>query len=212
MSARGRVFIRHEIAPFPRRSGAPRPLRSCGRGRSAADPLAAQVLKLAQENAVAVIAGDCERAADFTYSRIVDLAGGRAAMVTYLRNGMAEMKASGSGILSAEMSEPKEIVTVGPRRFAIVRRWSIASPRARKSAAELPDCDLLRRRQDLDVRGWTRHFEGEPARDHPGFSAGTCAAAEIGADHRAVGEVANRRPRTSGTALRAFIVRWRSLR
>ena len=79
-----------------------------------------QIAKLAEENSVALISGNYARLVDLTYPKVVELSGGRDKMIEGLRRSSEDMKARGSKILGAEVSEPKEVVTAGDKQFAIV--------------------------------------------------------------------------------------------
>src|SRR5204862_5262728 len=85
-----------------------------------ADPQREQIRKLAAENSAALTSGNYARLVELTYPKIVEMIGGRDKMIETLRRGSEDMKAHGSAILGAEVSEPKEVVTVGDRQFAIL--------------------------------------------------------------------------------------------
>jgi hypothetical protein len=84
------------------------------------DAQAEQIHKLAIENSLALISGNYARLVDLTYPKLVEMIGGRDKMIEMLRSGNEDMKAHGSAILGAEVSEPKEIVVAGDKQFAIV--------------------------------------------------------------------------------------------
>ena len=79
-----------------------------------------QIRALAEENSVALISANYARLVDLTYPKVVELIGGRDKMIEALRRSSEDMKARGSKILGAELSEPKEVVTAGDKQFAIV--------------------------------------------------------------------------------------------
>lgn len=79
-----------------------------------------QIVKLAEENSVALISGNYAHLVDLTYPKVVELIGGRDKMIEALRRSSEDMKARGSKILGAEVSEPKEVVTAGEKQFAVV--------------------------------------------------------------------------------------------
>jgi hypothetical protein len=85
-----------------------------------ADPQTEQIRKLAAENSAAVASGNYARLVDLTYPKVVEMIGGRDKMIQTLQRGSEDMKAHGSAILGAEVDEPKEVVTAGDKRFAIV--------------------------------------------------------------------------------------------
>ena len=79
-----------------------------------------QIRTLAEENSLALISGNYARLVDLAYPKVVELVGGRDKMIEALRTSSEDMKANGSKILGAELSEPKEVVPAGDKRFAIV--------------------------------------------------------------------------------------------
>src|SRR4051812_31103126 len=79
-----------------------------------------RIRKAAEENSAALIAGNYGRVADFTYPKLVEMAGGREKMIEIMQTGEKDMKAHGATVLGAEISEPKDVVTVGEKQFAIV--------------------------------------------------------------------------------------------
>src|SRR5215471_6772634 len=85
-----------------------------------ADPQTERIRKLAAENSAALISGNYARLVELTYPTVVEMIGGRDKMIETLRRGSEDMKAHGSTILRAEVSEPKEVVTAGDKQFAIV--------------------------------------------------------------------------------------------
>jgi len=87
---------------------------------TSADPQTEQIRKAAAENSAAYSSGNYARLVDLTYPKLVQMIGGRDQMIEMLRSGTEEMKAHGSAILGVEVSEPKKVVTVGDKQFAIV--------------------------------------------------------------------------------------------
>jgi hypothetical protein len=85
-----------------------------------ADPQTEQIRAAAQENGTALTTGNYARLVDLTFPKVVELIGGREKMIELVRSGTEEMKAQGNAILSAEVTEPKEVISSGERRFAIV--------------------------------------------------------------------------------------------
>src|SRR5207248_2631782 len=85
-----------------------------------ADPQTERIRNLAAENSAALTAENYPRLVELTYPKVVEMIGGRDKMIETLRRGSEDMKAHGSAILGAEVSEPKEVVTVGDRQFAIL--------------------------------------------------------------------------------------------
>jgi hypothetical protein len=85
-----------------------------------ADPKTERLRTLAAEDSAAITSGNYARLVDLTYPKLVELMGGRDKMIEMLRRGAQDMKAQGSVILGAEVAEPKEVVTVGDKQFAIV--------------------------------------------------------------------------------------------
>ena len=85
-----------------------------------ADPQTERIRKLAAENSTALTSEDYPRLVELTYPKVVEMIGGRDKMIETLRRGSEDMKAHGSAILGAEVSEPKEVVTAGDKQFAIV--------------------------------------------------------------------------------------------
>jgi hypothetical protein len=81
---------------------------------------AEQIHKLAVENSVALTSGDYVHVVDLTYPKVVEKIGGRDKMIEMLRRSNEDLKAQGSAILGAEVGEPKEVVMVGDREYAIV--------------------------------------------------------------------------------------------
>ena len=87
---------------------------------ASADSQTERVRALAAKNSAALSSGNYARLVELTYPKIVEMIGGRDKMIETLRRGSEDMKAHGSAILGAEVSEPKEVVTVGGRQFAIL--------------------------------------------------------------------------------------------
>ncbi len=87
---------------------------------ASADPQTERIRKLAAENSAALSSGNYARLVELTYPKIVEMIGGRDKMIETLRRGSEDMKAHGTAILGAEVSEPKEVVTAGDKQFAIV--------------------------------------------------------------------------------------------
>jgi hypothetical protein len=85
-----------------------------------ADPQMERIRQAAQENSTALTKGNYDRLVDLTFPKVVELIGGRKKMIELLRSGTEDMKAHGSELLGAEVAEPKEVITSGKRRFAIV--------------------------------------------------------------------------------------------
>lgn len=85
-----------------------------------ADSQTQRIRMLAAENCVALTAGNYARLVDLTYPKVVEMIGGRDKMIEMLRSGTEDMKAHGSAILGAEVSEPPEVVTANDKQFAIV--------------------------------------------------------------------------------------------
>jgi hypothetical protein len=85
-----------------------------------ADPQTERIRKAAEENSAALAVGNYGRVVDFTYPKVVEMVGGRDKMIETLHRGSEEMKAHGSAILGAEVTQPREIITVGDKQFAIV--------------------------------------------------------------------------------------------
>ena len=94
---------------------------SCLIARSAgADPQTERIRQVAQENATALTTANFDRLVDLTFPKVVEMAGGRQKTIELVRRGTEEMKSNGSVILGAEVAAPKEVITSGERRFAIV--------------------------------------------------------------------------------------------
>jgi hypothetical protein len=91
----------------------------CGQLASA-DPQTERIRELAADNSAALTSGNYARLVELTYPKVVEMIGGRDKMIETLRRGSEDMKAHGSAILGAEVSEPKEVVTAGDKQFAIV--------------------------------------------------------------------------------------------
>jgi hypothetical protein len=87
---------------------------------TSADQQTDQIRKAAAENSAAYTSGNYSRLVDLTYPKLVEMIGGRDQMIEMLRSGTEEMKAHGSAILGVEVSDPKEVVAAGDKRFAIV--------------------------------------------------------------------------------------------
>jgi hypothetical protein len=87
---------------------------------ASADSQTERVRQVAAQNSAALTSRDYARLVDLTYPKLVELLGGRDKMIEMLRSGNEDMKARGSAILGAEVSEPKEIVIAGEKQFAIV--------------------------------------------------------------------------------------------
>lgn len=87
---------------------------------ASADPQTERIRKLAAENSAALTSGNYRRLVELTYPKVVEMIGGRDKMIETLRRGSEDMRAHGSAILGAEVSEPKEVFTAGDKQFAIV--------------------------------------------------------------------------------------------
>lgn len=87
---------------------------------ASADPQVQRIRTVAAESSAALSSRNYARLVDLTYPKLVEMIGGRDQMIEMLRSGTEEMKAHGSAILSAEVAEPREIVTAGDKQFAIV--------------------------------------------------------------------------------------------
>ena len=87
---------------------------------ASADSQTERVRQVAQQDSAALTSGDYAHLVDLTYPKLVELLGGRDKMIETLRTGTEDMKAHGSAILGAQVSEPKEIVIAGDKQFAIV--------------------------------------------------------------------------------------------
>lgn len=87
---------------------------------AAADPQTRQIRRLAVESNDALVSGNYSRVVELTYSKVVQMVGGRAKMIEMLQRDAEQMKASGSAILGAEMGEPGDVVDAGHKRFSIV--------------------------------------------------------------------------------------------
>ncbi|MCA1592821.1 MAG: hypothetical protein LC754_09275 [Acidobacteria bacterium] len=74
----------------------------------------------AEEIGRAFISGDFEKVADLTYPGIVQMAGGRAQIVAFLKKSMKEMRAGGFDIVSVSVDEPTQVIKVDKRLFAVV--------------------------------------------------------------------------------------------
>lgn len=85
-----------------------------------ADPQTERIRTLAAGNSAALSSKNYARLLDLTYPKVVEMVGGRDKMIETLRRGSEEMKAHGSAILGAEVSEPNEVVSAGDKKFAIV--------------------------------------------------------------------------------------------
>ena len=79
-----------------------------------------EVKASAEESGRAFMSGDFATLADYTYPKIVQKAGGRAKMIAFLEAGKKQMESEGFEPLSYTVGEPKEIVRVGIKLFAIV--------------------------------------------------------------------------------------------
>jgi len=87
---------------------------------AAADPQTERIRQAAKENSTAFATANYDRLVDLTYPKVVELLGGREKMIELLRRGAEDMKSHGSSILGADIAEPKEVITAGDKRFAIV--------------------------------------------------------------------------------------------
>ena len=87
---------------------------------AAADPQTERIRQAAKENSTAFTTANYDRLVDLTYPKVVELLGGREKMIELLRRGAEDMKSHGSSILGADIAEPKEVITAGDKRFAIV--------------------------------------------------------------------------------------------
>ncbi len=87
---------------------------------AAADLQTERIRQAAKENSTAFTTANYDRLVDLTYPKVVELLGGREKMIELLRRGAEDMKSHGSAILGADIAEPKEVITAGDKRFAIV--------------------------------------------------------------------------------------------
>jgi hypothetical protein len=87
---------------------------------AAADPQTERIRAAATENSTAFTTANYDRLVDLTYPKVVELLGGREKMIELLRHGTEDMKSRGSVIVGADVAEPKDVITAGDKRFAIV--------------------------------------------------------------------------------------------
>lgn len=85
-----------------------------------ADDLTATIKREAQKCADAFVAGDYEGIVHYTHPRLIKLMGGKEAMIATLKEGVAEMQASGAGIISATAGTPQAPKKIGTWIASIV--------------------------------------------------------------------------------------------
>ena len=79
-----------------------------------------EVKASAEESGRAFMSGDFAKLADYTYPKIVQMAGGREKMIAFLEAGVRQMESEGFEPTSYTVGEPKEIVRVGIKLFVVV--------------------------------------------------------------------------------------------
>ncbi|HWB58926.1 MAG TPA: hypothetical protein VG733_05520 [Chthoniobacteraceae bacterium] len=85
-----------------------------------ADDLTATIKKEAQNCANAVVANNLDGIVKYTHPRVIKSLGGEAAMVAALKDGVAEMQASGTGFISATIGTPQAPKKIGSWITSIV--------------------------------------------------------------------------------------------
>jgi hypothetical protein len=127
--------------------------------KSIAVAQAQQIRELAEEYSAAFAIGNYERVADLTYSKVLEIAGGREKVIDALRQGSAGINAHGDVILPSEVNEPNEIVTVADKEFAILP-YTMRMKAANRTLHT--KCFLIAISSD-DGRTWT-FIDGGPTR------------------------------------------------
>ena len=74
----------------------------------------------ANELGRAFVAGDFDKLADMTYPPIVEILGGKARMVSFLKESVGSWEKEGMTLVSVEADEPEQVLAAGDRRFAVV--------------------------------------------------------------------------------------------
>ena len=78
------------------------------------------IKRQAQELCDATIKGDFNRVADLTYPKLIEIFGGREALISQAKAAVSEMESQQYRIVSIEVGEPHDIVEVKNEIFAIV--------------------------------------------------------------------------------------------
>lgn len=87
---------------------------------ASADSQTERIRQAAKENSTALTTRNYDRLVELTFPKVVEMIGGRDKMIELLQRGTEDMKSHGSAILGADVAEPKEVITSGDKRFAIV--------------------------------------------------------------------------------------------
>lgn len=74
----------------------------------------------AQELSDAVVGGNYTRAADLTFPKLVELMGGRTQFMAAMKEGMAQASTDQFRISSVTVGEPRDVILVNRRHYAIV--------------------------------------------------------------------------------------------
>ena len=124
---------------------------------AAADPQTERIRQAAKENSTAFTTANYDRLVDLTYPKVVELLGGREKMIELLRRGAEDMKSHGSSILGADIAEPKEVITAGDKRFAIVPKLEMFN-----TFNNTNNVNPLSSPQLFDFNGFLRVGVGDP--------------------------------------------------
>ena len=79
-----------------------------------------EIRAAAEKEANALVHGDYDTVADFTYPRIVELSGGRPGLKKLLSSGFADMKTKGISLASTVIGEPGPLVRSGAKLYSVV--------------------------------------------------------------------------------------------
>ena len=79
-----------------------------------------EIRAAAEKEADALVHGDYDTVAIFTYPRIVELSGGRPGLVKLLSSGFADMKTKGISLASTVIGEPGPLVRSGAKLYSVV--------------------------------------------------------------------------------------------
>jgi hypothetical protein len=84
------------------------------------DPRSALIQAEASRMAQGFVKGDLEAVANGTHPALLELMGGREGFLRFLRTGLAQMRAQGSGFLSVEIGTPGPVLRASGELFVLV--------------------------------------------------------------------------------------------
>lgn len=79
------------------------------------------LISRAKDLNAAMISGDYEKVADYTYPKILAMAGGREPLVAFMKKQLGQMQSEGFGLISNDITGVDQIEKVGTEIFAVLR-------------------------------------------------------------------------------------------